>query len=78
MYWSTASTAFSDIVNRALRPPRGQREYTNILVVCADSAKARYSIRRELRNFKAAYLLDLSNRVADGQVIFGRSCPHTT
>lgn len=48
---------------------------TDILIVCVDSAKARYEIKRHQRNFKTRYLLDLGNRAADGQVIFGQVMP---
>lgn len=48
---------------------------TDILIVCVDSAKARHEIRHHQRNFKAKYLLDLGNRAADGQVIFGQIMP---
>jgi PRTRC genetic system ThiF family protein len=47
----------------------------DILIVCVDSTKARHEIQRSVRNFKAYYLLDLGNRAADGQVVFGQIMP---
>lgn len=47
----------------------------DILIVCVDSAKARHEIQHKLRNFKAYYAMDLGNRAADGQVVFGQIMP---
>jgi PRTRC genetic system ThiF family protein len=42
----------------------------DILVVCVDSAKARHQISRGWS--QPEYILDMGNRAADGQVIFGQ------
>lgn len=47
----------------------------DIVIVCVDSTKARYEIKHSLRSFKACHALDLGNRVADGQVMFGQIMP---
>lgn len=48
----------------------------DIMVVCVDSAKARYEIHMLTRKSPPDYLMDMGNRAADGQVIFGQ--PATT
>jgi PRTRC genetic system ThiF family protein len=42
-----------------------------IAIACVDSARARYEIAHHLGRQRARYLMDLGNRAADGQVIFG-------
>ncbi|MFS2004644.1 PRTRC system ThiF family protein [Duganella sp. CT11-25] len=50
-----------------------KRNYSqpDILISCVDSAKARYEIHRTTLPYGPEYILDLGNRAADGQVIFG-------
>jgi PRTRC genetic system ThiF family protein len=43
----------------------------DIAIACVDSARARYEIARELERYGVHYLMDLGNRAADGQVLFG-------
>jgi PRTRC genetic system ThiF family protein len=43
----------------------------DIMIVCVDSAKSRYEISRTFKHRAPRYLMDLGNRAADGQVIFG-------
>ena len=40
-------------------------------VACVDSARARHEIYHKLRRQGVHYLMDLGNRAADGQVLFG-------
>jgi PRTRC genetic system ThiF family protein len=47
--------------------------HPNIMIVCVDSAKARYGIHMLTRNAPPDYLMDMGNRAADGQVIFGQA-----
>lgn len=49
----------------------GEFNQFDIMIVCVDSAKARYAIYRSLRSYKTHYLMDLGNRAADGQVLLG-------
>lgn len=44
----------------------------DIMIVCVDSAKARHDIHRMTSAYAPAYLMDMGNRAADGQVIFGQ------
>lgn len=46
--------------------------HPDIMVVCVDSAKARYEIHMLTRSSPPSYLMDMGNRAADGQVIFGQ------
>jgi len=46
--------------------------YPDIMIICVDSAKARFEIRHKMKNREASYTMDLGNRSADGQVIFGQ------
>jgi PRTRC genetic system ThiF family protein len=43
----------------------------DIAIACVDSARARNEIARLLKARNVAYLMDLGNRAADGQVLFG-------
>lgn len=43
----------------------------DIMIVCVDSAKARHQIQGTFKHHAPAYLMDLGNRAADGQVVFG-------
>jgi PRTRC genetic system ThiF family protein len=44
----------------------------DIIIVCVDSAKARHSIAKTFKRHDCPlYLMDLGNRAADGQVLFG-------
>lgn len=43
----------------------------DIMIVCVDSAKARHHIRQTFKRVEPTYVMDLGNRAADGQVIFG-------
>ncbi len=43
----------------------------DIAIVCVDSARARYEIASAFSRSGPPYLMDLGNRAADGQVIFG-------
>jgi PRTRC genetic system ThiF family protein len=43
----------------------------DMLIVCVDSARARYEIVDSFRDHDPRYVMDLGNRAADGQVIFG-------
>lgn len=49
----------------------GDMNHFDLMIVCVDSAKARYEIFQSLRSYKTHYLMDLGNRAADGQVLFG-------
>lgn len=44
-----------------------------IFIVCVDSKKARRAIHTGLQRRMNTYVLDLGNRAADGQVIFGQT-----
>ena len=44
----------------------------DIMIVCVDSAKARHEISRRASKSPPAYVMDLGNRAADGQVVFGQ------
>jgi PRTRC genetic system ThiF family protein len=46
--------------------------YPDIMVVCVDSTKARHEIAHLISTSPPAYLMDLGNRAADGQVVFGQ------
>jgi PRTRC genetic system ThiF family protein len=49
----------------------------DIMILCVDSAKARYEIHMLTRNAPPDYLMDMGNRAADGQVVFGQAdAPH--
>ena len=43
----------------------------DILICCVDSAKSRHEIMRSYGETRAAYIMDMGNRAADGQVLFG-------
>lgn len=43
----------------------------DIIIVCVDSARARYQISQTFAHNCPVYLMDLGNRAADGQVLFG-------
>ena len=47
------------------------RQQFGIGIACVDSARARHEIHHKLRRQGVHYLMDLGNRAADGQVIFG-------
>ncbi|KFC61926.1 PRTRC system ThiF family protein [Massilia sp. LC238] len=40
-------------------------------IACVDSARARHEIHAKLQRYGVHYLMDLGNRAADGQVLFG-------
>lgn len=44
----------------------------DIMILCVDSAKARHEIHRLTAHQQPDYLMDMGNRAADGQVIFGQ------
>lgn len=49
----------------------------DIMILCVDSAKARYEIHMLTRRSPPDYLMDMGNRAADGQVVFGQAeAPH--
>lgn len=52
------------------RYDRNDTNRPDILIVCVDSAKARHQISR--LPFQPEYVMDMGNRAADGQVIFGQ------
>lgn len=43
----------------------------DIAIACVDSARARHEVARILKRQGVHYLMDLGNRAADGQVLFG-------
>ena len=43
----------------------------DMLICCVDSAKSRHEIMRSYGETRAAYIMDMGNRAADGQVLFG-------
>ncbi|MBC7860323.1 MAG: PRTRC system ThiF family protein [Burkholderiaceae bacterium] len=43
----------------------------DMMICCVDSAKARHGITQTFHRRRPRYLMDLGNRAADGQVIFG-------
>ena len=46
--------------------------HPDIMIVCVDSAKARYDIHMMTRSSPPDYVMDMGNRAADGQVILGQ------
>lgn len=46
-------------------------ECPDMAIACVDSIRARYEIGAILANQATVYLMDLGNRAADGQVLFG-------
>jgi PRTRC genetic system ThiF family protein len=52
------------------RYDRNDNNRPDILIVCVDSAKARHQISR--LSSQPEYIMDMGNRAADGQVIFGQ------
>lgn len=52
------------------RYDRNDNDRPDILIVCVDSAKARHQISR--LSSQPEYIMDMGNRAADGQVIFGQ------
>lgn len=44
----------------------------DLMIVCVDSARARAGIAYTFKHYPPEYLMDLGNRAADGQVIFGQ------
>jgi PRTRC genetic system ThiF family protein len=52
------------------RYDRNDSTRPDILIVCVDSAKARHQINR--LSWRPQYIMDMGNRAADGQVIFGQ------
>jgi PRTRC genetic system ThiF family protein len=51
------------------------RHSPDLVIACVDSTRARYEIAGELKHCRAQYLMDMGNRAADGQVIFGELDP---
>lgn len=49
------------------------RIHCDLMIACVDSAKARYGITRTFHVHRPQYLMDLGNRAADGQVLFGET-----
>jgi len=47
------------------------RNRFTMAIACVDSARARHEIHHKLRRAGTHYLMDLGNRAADGQVLFG-------
>jgi PRTRC genetic system ThiF family protein len=47
----------------------------DIVICCVDSAKARHGVLHILNRSAPAYVMDLGNRAADGQVVFGQMRP---
>ena len=45
--------------------------HPDMLICCVDSAKSRHEIMRSYGETRAAYIMDMGNRAADGQVLFG-------
>lgn len=45
--------------------------HADIVIACVDSAKSRHEIMRRFGDTRAAYVMDMGNRAADGQVLFG-------
>jgi PRTRC genetic system ThiF family protein len=52
-------------------PFQARHHHGDIVICCVDSARARKSIAASLRGDELPYLMDLGNRAADGQVVFG-------
>jgi PRTRC genetic system ThiF family protein len=48
-----------------------QKLSADIIIVCVDSAKSRHEIMRTFKRSCPMYLMDMGNRAADGQVLFG-------
>jgi PRTRC genetic system ThiF family protein len=48
-----------------------QKLNADIIIVCVDSAKSRHEIMRTFQRSCPMYLMDMGNRAADGQVLFG-------
>lgn len=46
--------------------------HPDILIICVDTTKARYEIQLAHRSSGVDYTMDLGNRAADGQVVFGQ------
>lgn len=51
---------------------------SDMMIICVDSAKARYQIAKSMYGHKPQYLMDLGNRAADGQVVLGELDGHRT
>lgn len=49
----------------------GDRYRPDMLICCVDSAKSRYEVFHGLKHNRPQYLMDMGNRAADGQVVFG-------